>query len=77
MAAGWHIYDLGPYELGGPMATSFEFTPDASYSLEWRVYALPDAIPRVRPIYEMEIGYYENGCSSPRTYAARAVPRWL
>ena len=61
VAAGWHIYDLGPYELGGPMATSFEFTPDASYSLEGGVYALSDAHREFDPIYEMEIGYYENG----------------
>ena len=58
---GWHIYDLGPYELGGPMATSFEFTPDASYTLEGGVYALSEAHREFDPIYEMEIGYYENG----------------
>ena len=57
---GWHIYDLGPYELGGPMATSFEFTPDASYSLEGGVYALAEAHREFDPIYEMEIGYYEG-----------------
>lgn len=61
VAAGWHIYDLGPYELGGPMATSFEFAPDASYTLEGGVYALSDAHREFDPIYEMEIGYYENG----------------
>ena len=61
VAAGWHIYDLGPYELGGPMATSFEFTPDASYTLEGGVYALSEAHREFDPIYEMEIGYYENG----------------
>ena len=38
--AGWHIYDLGPYEMGGPMATSFEFTPDGAYTLDGGVYAL-------------------------------------
>lgn len=58
--AGWHIYDLGPYELGGPMATSFEFTADASYTLEGEVYALAEAHREFDPIYEMEIGYYEN-----------------
>ncbi len=57
---GWHIYDLGPYELGGPMATSFEFTPDASYSLEGGVYALAEAHREFDPIYEMEIGFYEG-----------------
>ena len=61
VAAGWHIYDLGPYELGGPMATSFEFAPDASYTLEGGVYALSEAHREFDPIYEMEIGYYENG----------------
>ena len=50
VAAGWHIYDLGPYELGGPMATSFEFAPDASYTLEGGVYALSEAHREFDPI---------------------------
>lgn len=58
--AGWHIYDLGPYEMGGPMATSFEFTPDGAYTLDGGVYALAEAHREFDPIYEMEIGYYEG-----------------
>ena len=68
---GWHIYDLGPYELGGPMATSFEFTPDASYSLEGGVYALAEAHREFDPIYEMEIGYYEKQASFSQTFCTR------
>jgi thiol:disulfide interchange protein DsbD len=56
----WHIYDMGPYEVGGPMATSFtcedlkgaEFVGNAKPSKE--------AVRQFNDIYEMEIGYYEG-----------------
>ena len=46
--------------MGGPMATSFEFTPDGAYTLDGGVYALAEAHREFDPIYEMEIGYYEG-----------------
>ena len=58
--AGWHIYDLGPYELGGPMATSFDFVAGDGYELDGGVYALADPVREFNDIYDMEIGYYED-----------------
>ena len=54
--AGWHIYDLGPYEVGGPMATTFEFAAGEGYELDGGVYALTDPVREFNDIYEMEIG---------------------
>ncbi len=58
--AGWHIYDLGPYEVGGPMATSFEFADGEGYELDGGVYALADPVREFNDVYDMEIGYYEG-----------------
>lgn len=58
--AGWHIYDLGPYEVGGPMATTFEFAAGEGYELDGGVYALTDPVREFNDIYEMEIGYYDG-----------------
>ena len=57
---GWHIYDLGPYALGGPMATAFTFEPAADYELVGGVEALGKLERHYDDVYEMEIGYYEG-----------------
>ena len=57
---GWHIYDLGPYELGGPMATAFTFEPSSDYELVGGVEAQGELVRHYDDIYEMEIGYYEG-----------------
>ena len=57
---GWHIYDLGPYALGGPMATAFTFEPSADYELVGGVEAQGELVRHYDDIYEMEIGYYEG-----------------
>ena len=57
---GWHIYDLGPYALGGPMATAFTFEPSADYELVGDVEAQGELVRHYDDIYEMEIGYYEG-----------------
>lgn len=57
---GWHIYDLGPYELGGPMATAFTFEPSSDYELVGGVEAQGELVRHYDDIYEMEIGYYES-----------------
>ena len=57
---GWHLYDLGPYEVGGPMATAFTFEPAANYSLEGDMTAEGELIKHYDDVYEMEVGYYEN-----------------
>ena len=57
---GWHIYDLGPYALGGPMATAFTFEPSSDYELVGGVEAQGELVRHYDDIYEMEIGYYEG-----------------
>ena len=57
---GWHIYDMGPYEIGGPMATAFAFEPASDYSLEGDMMAEGELIKHFDDVYEMEVGYYEN-----------------
>lgn len=57
---GWHIYDMGPYEIGGPMATAFAFEPASDYSLEGDMVAEGELIKHYDDVYEMEVGYYEN-----------------
>ena len=57
---GWHLYDMGPYEIGGPMATAFTFEPASDYSLEGDMTAEGELIKHFDDVYEMEVGYYEN-----------------
>ena len=57
---GWHIYDLGPYALGGPMATAVTFEPAADYELVGGVEAQGKVERHYDDVYEMEIGYYEG-----------------
>ena len=57
---GWHLYDMGPYEIGGPMATAFAFEPASDYSLEGDMVAEGELIKHYDDVYEMEVGYYEN-----------------
>ena len=58
--SGWHIYDMGPYELGGPMATAFTFEPKDGYELQGDVEAQGELVRHYDDIYCMEIGYYEG-----------------
>ena len=60
---GWHIYDMGPYELGGPMATAFTFEPTSGYELEGDVEVQGQLVRHYDDVYEMEIGYYEGEVS--------------
>ena len=57
---GWHLYDMGPYEVGGPMATAFTFEPASDYALEGDMTAEGELIKHFDDVYEMEVGYYEN-----------------
>ena len=57
---GWHLYDMGPYEIGGPMATAFTFEPASDYSLEGEMTAEGELIKHYDDVYMMDVGYYEN-----------------
>ena len=57
---GWHLYDMGPYEIGGPMATAFTFEPVSDYSLEGEMTAEGELIKHYDDVYMMDVGYYEG-----------------
>lgn len=57
---GWHIYDMGPYELGGPVATVVKTEPAKGAVLEGDLKVEGKLVRHYDDIYEMEIGYYEN-----------------
>ena len=68
---GWHIYDLGPYEVGGPMATTFVFEGEG-FELEGNVQANRESKREQNEIYDMEIGYYEGSVEFTQKVKAEA-----
>ena len=56
----WHIYDMGPYEVGGPMATTFTYEDLAGAELVGDVKVSKETVRQFNDVYEMEIGYYEG-----------------
>ena len=57
---GWHVYDMGPYELGGPVATEVKLEPQAGVTPEGELQIEGELVRVYDDIYEMEIGYYEK-----------------
>ena len=68
---GWHVYDLGPYEVGGPMATTFVFEGEG-FELDGNVVASRESKREHNKIYEMEIGYYEGSVEFTQKVKAEA-----
>lgn len=62
MDAGWHIYDLGPYEFG-PNPTAITFTLPEGASLEGELSASRKAETYFDDVFEINIGYYEGEVS--------------
>ena len=62
MDAGWHIYDLGPYEFG-PNPTAFSFTLPEGASLEGEMSTSKQAHKYYDDIFEINIGYFEGEVS--------------
>ena len=56
----WHIYDMGPYEVGGPMATTFTAEENSAVKFEGAWEASKEATREQNEVYGMEIGYYEG-----------------
>lgn len=54
--AGYHMYDMGPYELGGPNATTILFTPGKGVTLDGGVKMLSEPVRKYDPFMKMEIG---------------------
>ena len=80
---GWHLYDMGPYEIGGPMATAFTFEPASDYSLEGEMTAEGELIKHYDDVYMMDVGYYEGSVSfsqvvkSAEGAAIKVAAEWM
>ncbi len=58
MQPGWHIYSQY-VEEGGPIPTSFKFTPSKSYSIVGKT-AEPKALEKFEKTFGMNVRYFEN-----------------
>ena len=58
--AGYHMYDLGPYEGGGPNPTVITFTPGEGVTLDGQVEPLAAPHRYFDETYGMEIGTYDG-----------------
>lgn len=57
---GWHMYDLGPYDMMGPNPTVVTFENVEGATLDGTAYELDEPIVVFDEVFGMEIGYYEN-----------------
>jgi len=55
---GWHIYALNLKE-GGPIKTSFSFTPSKEYSLDGKTVE-PTPVTKYEPNFKMDVTYFEK-----------------
>ena len=58
MDAGWHIYSQTVKE-GGPVKTSFTFTPSKEYTLIGKTIE-PKPTTKYEKVFGMNVGYFEN-----------------
>ena len=57
--AGWHVYSQF-IEEGGPIPTSFKFTPSGDYRLSGKVAELPKAVSAFDKNFDMQIAWHEK-----------------
>lgn len=55
---GWHIYGLNVPD-GGPISTSFSFSPAKTYSLNGKV-AAPAPQTKYEDVFKMNVSYYSK-----------------
>ena len=55
---GWHIYALNLKD-GGPIKTSFTFTPSKEYSLDGKTVE-PTPVTKYEPTFKMDVTYFEK-----------------
>lgn len=68
---GFHLYDLGPYDNGGPLATDIKFKPGAGVTLDGGL-AAPAAKKVFDDLYDMEIGVYEGSATFTQRVRGKA-----
>jgi thiol:disulfide interchange protein DsbD len=56
--SGWHIYSMNVKD-GGPIKTSFTFTPSKEYALVDKV-SEPTPITKYEKAFSMNVSYFEN-----------------
>jgi thiol:disulfide interchange protein DsbD len=56
---GWHVYSQF-IEEGGPIPTSFKFTPSAAYSLSGKVSETPKAVSAYDKNFDMQIAWHQT-----------------
>lgn len=61
--SGYHMYDMGPYELGGPNATTIAFTTTPGVELSGAVTPLRAPHRYFDKTFELEIGTYDGKVS--------------
>ncbi len=67
--ADYHMYDLGPYELGGPNATVIRFLPAEGVRCDGGVEALDKPHRYYDELFETEIGTYAGKVRFAQTVA--------
>lgn len=58
MQKGWHIYSMDVKD-GGPIKTSFTFSPSKEYSLIGKTVE-PKPVTRYEKAFSMDVSYFEN-----------------
>ncbi len=66
---GWHMYDLGPYDM--PMATAFDFSAASGVELIGEPYQLDEPHRYFDDIFGFEIGYFEGTARFAQKVEAR------
>jgi thiol:disulfide interchange protein DsbD len=65
---GWHIYDLGPYDV--PMATLFDFAASSGLELVGPVRQTGEPIQYFDELFGFEVGYFEDVAQFVQTVEA-------
>lgn len=68
---GWHLYSQNVKE-GGPIPTSFSFTPSKTYSLVGKTVE-PKPVVKFEKVFNMSIGYFENSVVFQQKVALKAA----
>ncbi len=58
LTPGWHIYDLGPYDIPS-LATGFDFGASHGVELVGEPYEVGEPIHKLDPVFDFETGYFE------------------
>ena len=58
--APWHMYDIGPYERGGPNATTFDFGSTTGVELSGKLAQVTKPKRIEDEIFGIELGYFAN-----------------